>query len=116
VNASLGTSGIAPIEALFNRGPVPVAGGSALVDATGWNPAEGYDVTAVPSMRMVVDLASLDRSRWVNLTGASGHAYSDHYWDQTPLWRQGRTTPWPFTRPAVERAAEHRLELRPAGG
>ncbi|MBV9384950.1 MAG: penicillin acylase family protein [Chroococcidiopsidaceae cyanobacterium CP_BM_ER_R8_30] len=33
-NLTLGESGIAPIENLFNRGPFPVAGGSAIVNAT----------------------------------------------------------------------------------
>ena len=45
--------------------------------------ADGYDVTAAPSMRMVVSLADLDASRWVNLTGVSGHAFDPHYADQT---------------------------------
>jgi penicillin amidase len=113
VNASLGTSGVAPVEALFNRGPVPVAGGAGAVDATSWDPSAGFAVTAVPSMRMIVDMADLDASRWVNLTGASGHAYSDHYGDQIPRWRTRTTTRWPFTPGAVERAAVDRLVLRP---
>ena len=55
-------------------------------------------------MRMVVDLGDLDRSRWVNLTGESGHVGSAHYLDQTPLWIAGRTLPWAFARrPSRER-------------
>ena len=70
--------------------PFEVGGGSAIVDATNWDATAGYDVTSAPSMRMVVDLDDLDRSRWVNLTGASGHVASSHYRDQTPLWVRGR--------------------------
>ena len=66
-------------------------------------------------MRMVVDLDDLDRSRWVNLTGASGHVASGHYRDQTPLWVRGETLPWPFGREAVRKAAEDRLVLEPKG-
>ena len=44
-----------------------------------------YDVTAAPSMRMVVSLADFDDSRWINLTGVSGHAFDRHYTDQTDL-------------------------------
>ncbi|MET0998999.1 MAG: penicillin acylase family protein, partial [Marmoricola sp.] len=112
-NQSLGQSGIGPVEVIFNRGPFEVGGGSASVDATNWNAAEGYAVTSAPSMRMVVDLADLDRSRWVNLTGASGHVASRHYRDQTPLWAEGRTLPWAFGRDAVEAAAEDTLVLQP---
>ena len=112
-NETFGTSGIGVVEALFNRGPVPLGGGDAAVDATGWTSSSGYQTDWVPSMRMVVDLADLDRSRWVNLTGASGHAYDGHYWDQTELWRTGRTTPWRWGATNIRHAAEDTLVLRP---
>ena len=35
-DATFGTSGIGPIEALVNRGPVEVGGGESIVQATGW--------------------------------------------------------------------------------
>ncbi|MFG1921049.1 penicillin acylase family protein [Cryptosporangium sp. NPDC048952] len=112
-NQSLGTSGIGFIEALFNRGPYPVAGGSSIVDATGWTPAEGYEVSWVPSMRMVVNLADLDESRWVNLTGESGHAFSDHYTDQVELWRNGGTTPMRWDREGIRQGARYVQKLTP---
>ena len=112
-NQSLGRSGIGPVEGLLNRGPWELGGGSGLVNATAWNAAEGYEVTAVPSMRMVVSLADLDDSTWINLTGASGHAFAGHYTDQTDLWTQGETLPWPFGREAVDAAAGDRLLLTP---
>jgi penicillin G amidase len=108
VNSSFGSSGFGPLERLFNRGPYEVAGGSDAVLATGWDAAgEDYAVTSVPSMRMVVDLAQFDRSRWINLTGVSGHPSSAHYNDQIEEWVGGTTTPWPFTRQAVRKAAQH---------
>ncbi|WP_370618002.1 penicillin acylase family protein [Mumia sp. Pv 4-285] len=112
-NATLGTSGVGPVEGLFNRGPYELGGGSGIVDATAWDAAKGYEVTAVPSMRMVVDLDDLDRSRWINLTGVSGHAYHRNYVDQTELWAEGRTLPWVFTAKKVEDAAEDTLTLTP---
>jgi penicillin amidase len=113
-NQSLGKSGIGPVEWLFNRGPYDLAGGNAAVDATGWDASEGYDVDKVPSMRMVVSLANFDDSRWVNLTGASGHAFNSHYSDQTGLWATGQTWPFVFTRDAVDAATEDTLILRPS--
>jgi penicillin amidase len=112
-NASLGESGIAPIEMLFNRGPFETAGGSDVLNATGWYAPDGYEVSWVPSMRMVVDLADLDASRYVNLTGVSGHAFHDHYDDQTALWADGGSIAWPFTPTAVEAATVDLLTLRP---
>ena len=110
---TLGTSGIAPIEWLFNRGDWKVGGGGALVNATSWDAQDGYVVSAASSMRMVVSLADLDDSRWVSLTGVSGHPFSSHYTDQTDLWVAGETLPWAFTRDAVDAAAEDTLTLSP---
>jgi penicillin amidase len=115
-NQSFGESGIAPIEWLFNRGPYELGGGSAIVNAIGWDAREGYGVDWVPSLRMVVDLGALDDSTWINLTGASGHAFNAHYADQAPLWERGETRPWPFTLAAVRDAATDTLRLAPTGG
>jgi penicillin amidase len=112
-NATFGESGIAPIEWLFNRGPGDTAGGSSVVNATGWEPTEGYEVTWVPSMRMIVDLSDLDESRWVQLTGNSGHAFHTNYDDQFPLWQVGENLPMFWARPSIEAAATHTLTLNP---
>jgi penicillin amidase len=110
---TLGQSGIAPVERLFNRGPVKVSGGGGVVNASSWWAEEGYQVTAVPSMRMIVDLSDLDESRWVQLTGESGHAYHANYTDQVELWRAGKDTPMRWDRPSIEEAARHTQTLKP---
>jgi penicillin amidase len=112
-NSSFGRSDIGLVRELFNRGPFKVGGGSALVDASGWNAAEGYRVNWVPSMRMVVDMANLDSSRWIHLTGQSGHPFHDNYVDQTKHWRDGWTIAFPFSRDAVVRSKKHALTLEP---
>ncbi|MEU9114825.1 penicillin acylase family protein [Streptomyces sp. NPDC048483] len=112
-NQTLGTDGPGFLQGLFNRGPWNVGGGEAAVDATGWNAAGGYKVTWVPSMRMVVNLADLDKSRWINLTGASGHAYNDHYYDQTDKWAKGELLPWAFSESAVKKKTKDTLTLSP---
>ncbi|UJP09483.1 penicillin acylase family protein [Microbacterium sp. KUDC0406] len=114
-SATLGKSGIAPIEMLFNRGPYTVSGGASVVNATGWMLGESYATTTVPSMRMVVDLEEFDRSSWIHLTGASGHAFNEHYTDQTEDWAAGRQDHWVFSRKAVAKAAVDTLVLTPKG-
>lgn len=109
-SATLGSSR-SPVAFLFNRGGYELAGSGSVINATSWNAAKGYAVTSVPSMRMVVPLDDLDAARWINLTGASGHAYHSNYIDQTALWAQGRTLPWVFTKSAVESATTDRLVL-----
>jgi penicillin G amidase len=116
-NQTLGESGNRVAEWLLNRNGFEVGGGDAMVDAAAWDAAADDDrgrfhVTSAPSMRMVVSLADFDDSRWVNLTGESGHAYDSHYTDQTDLWARGDTLPWAFSTAAVKAATEHTLILR----
>ena len=50
----------------------------------------------------LLDLSNLDNSRWVQLTGNSGHPYHPDYTDQLELWRTGRMLPWHWDRTAIE--------------
>nr|WP_202628055.1 penicillin acylase family protein [Cellulomonas sp. APG4] len=113
----LGGEGVpAPVRQLMNPRPLPVPGGSSIVNAMSWDAASGdFTVTAGPSMRMVVDLADLDASTWVNLTGTSGHPGSVHYTDQFSAWAHGESYAWPFSEPAVREASVRELTLRPDG-
>ncbi|MET9826610.1 penicillin acylase family protein [Streptomyces sp. NPDC006349] len=112
-NQTLGTEGPGFLKYALNRGPWKLSGGEAAVNASGWNAAGGYGVIWVPSMRMVVNLGDLDKSRWINLTGASGHAYSAHYTDQTDKWADGELLTWSFSKKAVDENTSDTLVLKP---
>jgi len=112
-NQTLGTEGPGFLQYALNRGPWKLSGGEATVNASGWNAAGGYGVVWVPSMRMVVNLGDLDKSKWINLTGASGHAYHSHYTDQTDKWADGELLDWSFSKQAVDKATGDTLVLRP---
>ena len=60
-----------------------------------------------------MDLADLDASTWVVVTGTSAHPASPHYDDQLGAWATGETFPWPFTTEAVGRASEDEQTLTP---
>jgi len=110
---TLGKSGVAPIEALFNRGPYPTGGGAGIVNATGWKANQGYRVVSLPSMRMIVDLADLSRSLAIHTTGQSGHAFHPHYVDMTDLWRTFQYHPMLWTQEQVLAHLEGHLRLEP---
>ncbi|MFD7051965.1 penicillin acylase family protein [Streptomyces mirabilis] len=112
-NQTLGTEGPGVLQYMLNRGPWKLGGGEATVNATGWNAAGGYGVVWVPSMRMVVNLDDFDKSKWINLSGASGHAYSAHYTDQTDKWAKGELLPWSFSGKAVDKSTSDTLVLKP---
>jgi penicillin amidase len=112
-NESLGESGIAPIEALFNRGPYPTGGGASIVNATGWDYEAGYQVEWVPSQRMVLDLSDWDRALAIHTTGQSGHAFHPHYIDMADPWAQIEYATLPWSRAAVESQTTEMLRLVP---
>ena len=112
-NGTLGESGVAPIESLFNRGPFPTAGGESIVNATGWSVKEGYETNWLPSMRMIVDLGNLNNSVTVHTTGQSGHAYHPHYDDMAPLWANIEYYSMLWEESAVTADAEGHLVLKP---
>ena len=112
-NKTLGKSGVAPIEALFNRGPYPVSGGESIVNATGWDTSKGYIVNWLPSMRMIVDLSDLSKSQAVHTTGQSGHAYNPHYTDMVDLWRTIQYHPMRWNAEDIRQNTEGHLVLNP---
>ncbi len=102
------------VQSIFNLGPFPMPGGSALVNANNWDAGTNeFEVTAAPSMRMVVDLSDLDNSVWVNQGGNSGHAFHRNYDDQAQPWIDGDTYAWPHSAQAVKDSAAATLTLLP---
>ncbi|MEA5623868.1 penicillin acylase family protein [Nostoc sp. UHCC 0251] len=87
-NATLGKSGVAPIEALFNRGAFATAGNGETVNANRWRANKSFEVTDIPSLRMIVDLGNLNNSVAIHTPGQSGHAFHTHYNDMVDPWRK----------------------------
>lgn len=112
-NQSLGQCGIALIESIFNRGPVPVDGTIATVNNTSYSISEPYGVSTVPSYRQIVDLEDFARSVSMHTTGQSGHPYHPHYDDMIDPWRNIEYHPMLWERADAEADAEGVLVLRP---
>jgi len=112
-NQSLGQSGIGLIEAIFNRGPVPVDGTIATVNNTSYSLTSPYGVSSVPSYRQIVDLQDFARSVSMHTTGQSGHPYHEHYDDMIDPWRNIEYHPMLWERSDVEADAGGTLLLRP---
>lgn len=112
VSNPLGLSGISIIENIVNRGPVTTSGGTA-VNATGWQVSAGYEVTSLPSMRMIIDLEDFSKSVSIHTTGQSGHPFSPHYDNMIDTWRNIEYHPMLWTREQVDSAMLNKLILKP---
>ena len=110
-NQSLGQSGIGLVEALFNRGPVPVDGSIATVNNTSYSLSRPYGVVIVPSYRQIVHLGDFTQSVSMHTTGQSGHPYHPHYGDMIDPWRNIEYHPMLWERTNVHADAEGVLVL-----
>jgi penicillin amidase len=130
---TLGTSGIAPLEAYFNRGPIEVGGAGGAVLNNTWRAGRAYAnpydpddepvaiggvfaVSVLPSYRFAIDLSDLDGARIVQTTGQSGNPFDGHYGDLIEAWRDGEMLVLPFGRSRVDATAVATLVLEPRAG
>jgi penicillin amidase len=108
-----------PLDVIFNVGPLAVGGSTCTVSKAEYSLSKPYDVTAGPSMRMIVDLASPQYSLSVIPGGQSGQPFSPHYKDQVELWRSGKYRRVAMSRQMVAASNSSVLTLKPqttAGG
>jgi penicillin amidase len=128
--ATLGTSGIGPLEWYFNKGPYAAPGAAGAVNNVYYRPSVAYpdpddpsyvpagidrvfDVTTLPSYRLSIDMADLDGARIIQTTGESGNPFDRHYGDMIDAWLLGDTVPLPFSPTAVHESMLQTLALVP---
>ena len=92
--------------------PLSRPGDANTVNATGGGP--NYSEAYGASYRQIIDVGDWDRSVMTNTPGESGSPGSPHYGDLAVPWTKGEYHPMPFSRKAVEEAAEERIMLVPA--
>jgi len=105
----------APLDRLFNVGPLPGRGDAATVHQGGVDLADPTaNVIGCPTLRAVIDVGAWENSRFVLLGGQSGNPMSPHYTDQIALWSSGEGIPIHWTPEASDVHAVNRLTLTPA--
>jgi penicillin amidase len=101
------------LDVVLTAGVVEMGGDEQTICATLFEPELGYEASMIPSWRQILDPSDWDASVGVLPGGQSENPASPHFADQLELWRQGRHHPLPFSRAAVEEAAEARFSLVP---
>ena len=106
-----------PFDRVFNRGPMPIGGDGDTIAQASPDPADPTSgaTVAIASMRMVVDVGSWERCRWVLPGGQSGNPFSPYYDDQLVLWLRGEALPIHWSEQAIVGATHHTLRLAPNG-
>ncbi|MCB2204672.1 penicillin acylase family protein [bacterium] len=80
---------VAPLDRIFNIGPMSVGGNNTTVNNGEYSFAHPYNAVVGPSMRFVTDMHAPDSSYIIITSGQSGQPFSDHYADQAVLWQSG---------------------------
>jgi len=99
-----------PVPGIPGAGTFPRPGDGNTVNATS---GPGLRQTAGASYRQILDPADWDNSVITNAPGESGNPSSPHYADLATDWAAGKYHPLPYSRAAVERASEERIQLVP---
>jgi penicillin amidase len=97
----------------MNVGPIAAAGDANVVGVAEYDPWT-FRTVGGASVRLVMDVGNWDNSLAINTPGQSGSWTSPHYRDLFPMWNAGQYFPLLYSRAAVEKATERRIELLPA--
>jgi penicillin amidase len=96
----------------FNLGPVPMGGDATTPMQAATGPLHPVDNPGyLANTRVVIDLADLDRSRFVLAGGQSGNPLSPHYRDLFALWQRGEGVPIAWSEDAVAAVTVSSLTL-----
>lgn len=107
----------APLGRVFNLGPFAWGGDAHTVAQASVDPSDPMgDPVYVATLRMAVDLAAPERSRFALPGGQSGNPCSLHYDDLLPFWRAGEGVPIPWTPDEIAAPAMRELVLAPLRG
>jgi penicillin amidase len=74
---------------------------------------KAFEVSTIPSLRMVTSLADPDSTVIMGPMGQSGRPGSRHYADMIRPWIRGKATPLPLTRAGAESIAVSKTLLKP---
>jgi penicillin amidase len=102
----------AALKARMTVGPAALGGSGQTVGAAAYR-VRDFRAVAGASFRMLLDVGGWDASLAINSPGQSGDPASPHFRDLFPLWLAGEYFPLSYSRAAVERVTERRIELEP---
>ncbi len=74
------------VDNVLSKGPYPVKGHGMSINNGQYSWDKPFEMTLGPSVRRIVDLSDLSKTRSVLPTGQSGNPLSSHFGDQTELW------------------------------
>ena len=104
----------APLDSVFNLGPLACRGDANTVGQAAVDPADPFaNPLAIAALRMAIEVGNWDESRFVLPAGQSGNPLSLHYDDLLPLWERGEGVPIAWSLANVKQVTRSLLHLIP---
>ncbi len=101
-----------PFCHFFNIGPFEIGGGNFTLNNATYALSRPFAARIGPCLRQICDL-STQQYQVIITTGQSGHPFSPHYADMTPLWLKGERITLDLTDDAPK-SDRKRLTLKPS--
>ena len=102
------------LSGLLDPPPIPASGDGDTPLAGAYALSDPATITSLSVARYAYDLADWDNSLWVVPLGSSGHPGSDHYHDQSEVWRQVQMVPMLYSWDRIIAESESQQRLEPA--
>lgn len=99
------------LESAQRVGPLGIGGGASTPNAASWS--GDFQLSAGPSVRLVMDVGAWDNSVAINTPGQSGDPASPHYRDLFARWAGGAYVPFAWSRARVLQEAERIITVTP---
>jgi penicillin amidase len=106
-----GSSGIPPLENLFNSNQVPVSGSRFTVNVTWYS--DPFAAEFGTAQRMIIDMANATNGLAINSTGQSEHLFHANREDQITMWRDFAYHAMPLSLAEVKDNTDPVLTLKP---
>jgi penicillin amidase len=102
---------LAPLDHLFNVGPLSLGGDANTVAQAGMRPGSFASDGISVSSRFIIDLSAVEQAEGMLAPGQSGYAGSPHYHDLAEMWQKGENFPILWQEIAIQADAQHLLIL-----
>lgn len=109
-----GLSDVPALARVFDLGPFPIGSDSQAPLQAGPMTHDPFaPITAIPALRMVVEMSNPPRAEFTLAGGQVGRRGDPHATDLLQDWRRGRLRPLEMERAAIEADSARRLYLEP---
>jgi len=102
------------VQNVLSKGPYPVKGHGMSVNNGQYNWDEPFEMVLGASLRRIVDLSDLSKTKSILPTGQSGNPFSGYFGDQTSLWLDGRYRDFYQDSSLFEESSFQTMKLIPA--